>query len=91
MQRRGFGPFMPGVYHAPYPDYVSRGVALTPPRRSRLSYIEDQLFTHLVSPDEVSSIVVEPIQGEGGYLVAPPAFLQGLRELDHEARHHARR
>ena len=80
VQRRGFGPFMPGVYHAPYPDSYRAGSADAAAAQS-LSYIEDQLFTHLVSPDEVSSIVVEPIQGEGGYLVAPPAFLQRLREL----------
>src|SRR5436190_1340666 len=41
----------------------------------------DQILVHLSAPDEVSAIVVEPIQGEGGYLVSPPAFLQGLREL----------
>ena len=71
---------MPGVYHAPYPD-TYRAASADAAAAQCLSFIEDQLFTHLVSPDEVSSIVVEPIQGEGGYLVAPPAFLQGLREL----------
>ena len=80
VQRRGFGPLMPGVYHAPYPDTYRSSSADAAAAQS-LSFIEDQLFTHLVSPDEVSAIVVEPIQGEGGYLVAPPAFLQGLREL----------
>ncbi len=80
IQRRGFGPFMPGVYHAPYPD-TYRSASADAAAAQCLSYIEDQLFTHLVSPDEVSSVVVEPIQGEGGYLVAPPAFLHGLREL----------
>jgi 4-aminobutyrate aminotransferase len=38
-------------------------------------------MVHLISPDEIAAIVVEPIQGEGGYLVPPKAFLQGLREL----------
>jgi 4-aminobutyrate aminotransferase len=80
IQRRGFGPLMPGVYHAPYPDAYRSGSADASAAHC-LSYIEDQLFTHLVSPDEVSAIVVEPIQGEGGYLVAPPAFLEGLRAL----------
>jgi 4-aminobutyrate aminotransferase len=80
IQRRGFGPFMPGVYHAPYPD-TYRAASPDAVAAQCLSFIEDQLFTHLVSPDEVSAIIVEPIQGEGGYLVAPPAFLQGLREL----------
>jgi 4-aminobutyrate aminotransferase len=80
VQRRGFGPFVPGVYHAPYPD-TYRSASAEAAAAQSLSYIEDQLFTHLVAPDEVAAIVVEPIQGEGGYIVAPPAFLLGLREL----------
>src|SRR5438128_2463636 len=83
VQRRGFGPLMPGVYHAPYP-YTYR----TPPGLTAeqyiaecLDYIANQLFLQLVSPDEVAAFVVEPIQGEGGYTVAPDEFLQGLREL----------
>src|SRR5207249_3488789 len=46
-----------------------------------LDYIEHRIFLHLVSPDEVAAVVIEPIQGEGGYLVAPAHFLQRLREL----------
>jgi 4-aminobutyrate aminotransferase len=80
IQRKGFGPFLSGVYHAPYPDSYRTGSADAATAQC-LSFIEDQLFTHLVSPDDVSAVVVEPIQGEGGYIVAPPAFLQGLREL----------
>jgi 4-aminobutyrate aminotransferase len=80
IQRRGFGPFMPGVYHAPYPD-TYRASSPDAAAAHSLSFIEDQLFTHLVSPEEVSAVVVEPIQGEGGYIVAPPSFLQALREL----------
>jgi 4-aminobutyrate aminotransferase len=80
IQRRGFGPFMPGVYHAPYPD-TYRSSSAEAAAAQCLSYIEDQLFTHLVSPDEIAAVVVEPIQGEGGYIVAPPAFLHGLRAL----------
>lgn len=81
IQRRGFAPFLPGVFHAPYPDtYRFKGSADACAEQS-LSFIRDQLLVHLISPDEVSAIVVEPIQGEGGYLVPPAAFLQGLREL----------
>jgi 4-aminobutyrate aminotransferase len=80
IQRRGFGPLVPGVYHAPYPDSY-RGGGPDAAAANSLAFIEDQLFTHLVSPDEVAAIVVEPVQGEGGYLVAPPAFLEGLRAL----------
>jgi 4-aminobutyrate aminotransferase len=46
-----------------------------------LSFIEQQLFVHLVPPDEVAAVLVEPIQGEGGYIVPPNVFLQRLREL----------
>lgn len=81
IQRRGFGPFMPGVHHAPYPDtYRFKGSA-DQCAAECLAFITELLFVHLVSPDEIGAIVVEPIQGEGGYIVPPAAFLQGLREL----------
>ncbi len=83
VQRRGFGPLMAGVYHAPYADCYRCPVGLKPETCAAecLDYIEHQLFVHLLSPDEVAAIVVEPIQGEGGYVVAPDQFLQRLREL----------
>jgi 4-aminobutyrate aminotransferase len=82
-QRRGFGPFLPGVYHAPYANCYRCPVGLRPETCSAecLRFIEEQILVHLVSPDEVAAIVVEPIQGEGGYVVPPDAFLQRLREL----------
>jgi 4-aminobutyrate aminotransferase len=83
IQRRGFGPMMPGVYHAPYADCYRCPLGLTPDncQAECLDYLEHQIFVHLVSPDEVAALVVEPIQGEGGYVVAPDQFLQRLREL----------
>jgi 4-aminobutyrate aminotransferase len=83
IQRRGFGPLLPGVYHAPYPDRYRCPIGSTPESCAAacIDFIEHQLFTNLVSPDEVAAIVVEPIQGEGGYIVAPDEFLQRLREL----------
>jgi 4-aminobutyrate aminotransferase len=81
IQRRGFAPFLPGVYHAPYPDTYRFNGSADECAEASLSYIRDQIFVHLISPDEVAAIVVEPIQGEGGYIVPPQAFLQGLREL----------
>ena len=83
VQRRGFGPLMAGVYHAPYADCYRCPVGLKPETCAAecLDYIEHQIFVHLLSPDEVAAIVVEPIQGEGGYIVAPDQFLQRLREL----------
>jgi len=83
IQRRGFGPFMPGVYHAPYADCYRCPVGARPETCAAecLAFIEDQILVHLISPDEVAAIVVEPIQGEGGYVVPPKQFLQRLREL----------
>src|SRR5581483_11836570 len=83
VQRRGFGPLMAGVYHAPYADCYRcpLGLSSTNCAAECLDYIEHQIFVHLVSPDEVAAIVVEPIQGEGGYVVAPDVFLQRLREI----------
>jgi len=83
IQRRGFGPMLPGVYHAPFPDRYRAPLGATSESCAEVcvDFIEHQLFTHLVSPDEVAAIVVEPIQGEGGYIVAPDEFLQRLREL----------
>src|SRR6185503_18843233 len=83
VQRRGFGPFMAGVYHAPYADCYRCPLGMKPETCAAecLDFIEHQLFLHVVSPDEVDAVVVEPVQGEGGYLVAPDQFLQRLREL----------
>ena len=81
VQRRGFGPLMSGVYHAPYPDVYRFNGSADACAEASLSFIRDQILVHLTAPDEVAAIVVEPIQGEGGYIVPPKAFLQGLREL----------
>jgi len=83
IQRRGFGPLMAGVYHAPYADCYRcpLGLSSTDCAAECLDFVEHQIFVHLVSPDEVAAVVVEPIQGEGGYVVAPEQFLQRLREL----------
>jgi 4-aminobutyrate aminotransferase len=83
-QRRGFFPAMPGVTHVPYPDpYRPRllqhaGETLG---AATVRYIEDHLFRTECPPDEVAAIVIEPIQGEGGYVVPPDDFLPLLRAL----------
>ena len=86
IQRRGFGPPLAGVYHAPFPNPYRRpaGQSEDACAAMAISYIEDNILVHLVSPDEVAAVVVEPIQGEGGYVVPPPAFVQRLRELTRE-------
>jgi 4-aminobutyrate aminotransferase len=84
VQRRGFGPFMPAVYHAPYPDVYRFNGSADACAAASLSFIRDQILVHLAGADEIAAVVVEPIQGEGGYVVPPKAFLQGLRELADE-------
>jgi 4-aminobutyrate aminotransferase len=83
VQRRGFGPPLAGVYHAPYATCYRCPVGKRPEscQAECLEYLEDQILVHLISPDEVAAVVVEPIQGEGGYVVPPPQFHQRLREL----------
>jgi 4-aminobutyrate aminotransferase len=63
--RRGFGPFLPGVFHATYGDLDS----------------VVELFATVTAADDVAAIVVEPVLGEGGYIVPPADFLPGLRAL----------
>ena len=83
IQRKGFGPMMPGMFHAPYANCYRCPVGLRPEtcEAECLAYIEDQIMVHLVSPDEVAAVLVEPVQGEGGYVVPPAKFHQKLREL----------
>jgi 4-aminobutyrate aminotransferase len=83
VQRRGFGPMMPGVFHAPYANCYRCPVGARPETCAAecLNYLEDQILVHLVAPDEVAAVLVEPIQGEGGYVVPPVEFHERLREL----------
>ena len=74
-QRRRFAPLLPSVFHAPFPA-ASRGVTTD----QSLEQIE-QLLATLAPPDSVAAVFVEPIQGEGGYLVPPADFLPRLHEL----------
>jgi 4-aminobutyrate aminotransferase len=74
-QRRRFAPLLSSVFHAPYPT-ASRGVT-TDQTIERI----DELFSTIAPPESVAAVFVEPIQGEGGYLVPPDDFLPRLREL----------
>src|SRR6201984_1967938 len=80
-QQAGFFPTMPGVTHVPYPNVYRPLFAGPDQGRATLDYIENVLFQSNVPATEVAAIVVEPIQGEGGYIVPPDGFLMGLREL----------
>ncbi|HUX72572.1 MAG TPA: acetyl ornithine aminotransferase family protein [Steroidobacteraceae bacterium] len=80
-QQKGFFPTMPGVTHVPYPNEFRPLYAGSDQGRAALDYIEEVVFASNVPPAEVAAVLVEPIQGEGGYLVPPDGFLQGLRAL----------
>jgi 4-aminobutyrate aminotransferase len=83
VQRKGFGPLVPGVFHAHFPDPYRRpeGVTADEYALNCVRFIEDELFRTIVPAEEVAGIVAEPIQGEGGYLVPPRVFLEELRRL----------
>jgi len=80
-QQKGFFPTMPGVTLVPYPNPYRPLFAGEDQGQAVLDYIEKELFPRAVPPAEVAAVLVEPIQGEGGYLVPPPSFLPGLRAL----------
>jgi 4-aminobutyrate aminotransferase len=75
VQRDGFAPLIPGVFHVPFPS-ASKG-----PSSDEVFARIDQLFHTLAKPDSFAAVFVEPIQGEGGYLVPPDDFLPRLRAL----------
>jgi 4-aminobutyrate aminotransferase len=83
VQRKGFGPLVPGVYHAQFPDPYRRpnGLSAEDHAVSCVRFIEDEMFRTILPAEEVAGIVVEPIQGEGGYLIPPKAFHEELRRL----------
>jgi 4-aminobutyrate aminotransferase len=84
-QKRRFSPLVPGVTHVRYPD-VYRGCSGGAQDAEEFAlgcarFIEEKLFKTALAPEEVAAIFVEPIQGEGGYVVAPTAFMQELRRI----------
>ena len=79
-QQRGYFPTMPGVVHVPYPNAYRPLFAGDDQGSAVLAYIE-QLMERNVPAHEVAAVLLEPIQGEGGYVVPPAGFLAGLRAL----------
>jgi 4-aminobutyrate aminotransferase len=84
-QKRRFAPLVPGVTHVGYPD-VYRGCESGAQEAEAFAlgcarFIEDKLFKTTLPPEEVAAIFVEPVQGEGGYVVAPAVFMQELRRI----------
>jgi len=83
VQRKGFGSLLGGVFHAHYPNTYRGTFGNNPQHASAdaLDYIENVLFKRIVDPEDVAGIIIEPIQGEGGYLPAPAEFLQALQAI----------
>jgi len=81
---RGFYPLMPGVTHVPFPDdyrpIVHRKLG-EDYGETCVRFIEEEIFDHNVPGDEIAGVLVEPIQGEGGYVVPPDGFFPALRKL----------
>ena len=82
-QRKNFFPVMPGVHHVPYADCYRcpYGKTVDTCAVECAKAIEDPLFRTVLPPEEVAAIVVEPVQGEGGYLVPPKKFFDELRRI----------
>ncbi len=75
VQRQGFGPMLGGVTHIPFPDeYHHRDL-------DSIDFLENVLFQRMIPPSDVAAIVLEPIQGEGGYLVMPPEHMKRIRKI----------
>jgi 4-aminobutyrate aminotransferase len=79
----GFGPMVPGIAHVPYAYCYRCAYNLTYPscNHACVDFIEDVLFARSFPAHEVAALFVEPVQGEGGYIVPPPSWLSRLRGL----------
>ena len=80
----GFYPLMNGVVHAPFPDPYRPVLEVRSGEdygEAVVRYIEEQILDHILPPDEVAGVLVETIQGEGGYIVPPDGFYPALRKL----------
>lgn len=81
---RGFYPLMNGVVHVPFPDPYRPIIQSKPGEdygETIVRYIEDEILGHLLPPTDVAGFLIEPIQGEGGYIVPSPGFFPALRKL----------
>ena len=85
VQRRGFGSLVPGAFHATFPETYRRpyGVSADDYAVQCVRDIDERLFHRVLPPEEVAAIIVEPIQGEGGYVIPPKVFFEELQELAH--------
>lgn len=82
-QRRRFFPLVPGVAHVPYPYLYRRPEGMSEGQyiKECVSFIEERVFKTIMPPEECAAIFIEPVQGEGGYVPAPPEYMQELRRI----------
>ncbi len=85
IQKRGFGPLISGVHHVPYANCYRCAYNQRPETCAVecVRHIEDVVIRHIAPADEIAAIFVEPVQGEGGYVVPPRKFFDELQELAH--------
>jgi len=84
VQRAGFSPMLSGVTHLPYPDPyrpLLQGQGTQDAGEAVIAYLEQTVFAQALPPEDVAAVLVEPIQGEGGYIIPPESFLPRLREV----------
>jgi 4-aminobutyrate aminotransferase len=83
VQKKGFFPLVPGVHHVPYPNCYRCPYGTTPDQCGVecVRHIEEVLMRHIAPPTEIAAIFLEPVQGEGGYLIPPQKFMDELHAL----------
>jgi 4-aminobutyrate aminotransferase len=83
VQREGFQPLLPGVVHVPYGNCMACVYRMTFPQCELhcVKAIEETVLAHHTSPRDIAAVFVEPVQGEGGYVVPPPGWLMAIRRF----------
>ena len=80
-QRAGFGPLLPMVHHAPFPRVRAWREGSGGDGSAELEVLRKSILGRIIAPSDVAAIVIEPVQGEGGYFPAPASFMAGLRDI----------
>jgi 4-aminobutyrate aminotransferase len=80
-QRAGFGPLLPMVHHAPFPRVRAWREGSGGDGSAELDVLRKSILGRIIAPSDVAAIVIEPVQGEGGYFPAPASFMAGLRDI----------
>ncbi|MDU2240861.1 MAG: aspartate aminotransferase family protein [Paenibacillus sp.] len=80
LYRKDYEGLLPSVYYADYPYALRTGLTEEEETKRCLERL-DEIFHYLIAPDQVAAIIMEPVQGEGGYIVPPAAFLKAVREI----------